>query len=79
MRIIEKAGDVSSHMLVLVDNAVDDWINLHFTSPLDDEAFIDRLCRDYANADGWDIENLDTPAVRKIMRAARQTRREALA
>lgn len=39
---------------------------------LSTQEFIDRLCDTYA--DTWDIESYDNPAVRKIMRIAREAR-----
>lgn len=73
LRMLEHANEVSAHILVLVANCVEDRFN---EGPIPEGDFIDRLCDDYGNADGWDIDNLDTPAVRKIMRHARKVRRE---
>lgn len=48
--------------------------------PMPTEEFIDRLCKDNGgNGDGpddWDIDSYDSPAARKIIRIARQKRRE---
>ncbi len=72
-RFLEKAQDVTEHMLVLVVNTVED----RFTEgPIDTDEFIDRLCDSYLIAEGWDIKDLNTPAVRKIMRHARDVQRE---
>lgn len=73
MKVLVRAADVTDHILVHVGSCVDDWFP---DGPLPEDDFIDRLCRGYGNGEGWDIENLDTPAVRKIMRHARQARRE---
>ena len=75
MKLIERADDVTTGMLTVVANCVDDYYIDSGIPPVDE--FIDRLCDEYGNADGWDIENLDTPAVRKIMRHARSSWREA--
>jgi hypothetical protein len=74
MIALSKAEDVTDHILVLVANCVEDWYPDDRSMPQDD--FIDRLCDSYGNEEGWDIEDLDTPAVRKIMRHARSVRRE---
>lgn len=73
MRLLVNADDVNAHLLVLAVNCVEDWFP-EGPIPLDD--YVDRLCHDYLNAEGFDIENLDTPAVRKIMRAAREAQRQ---
>lgn len=73
-RLITAAQDVNAHILVLVANCVEDWFPDDRPMPTDE--FIDRLCEHYGFPEGWDIEKLDTPAVRKIMRHARQTRAE---
>jgi hypothetical protein len=75
LRIIYGAHEVSDHMLTLVVNCVEDWFPAD-RGRINTEDFIDRLCENYGNADGWDIEQLDTPAVRKIMRHARTAQRE---
>lgn len=72
MKILVNANDVTDHMLVLVVNTVE-WF---MDGPMPTDDFIDRLCKDYLNGEGWDIEDLDTPAVRKIMRHARQAKRD---
>lgn len=74
LHILASAEDVSEHVLVLVADCVEDWF--HDERPMPSDEFIDCLCEGYGNADGWDIEMLDTPAVRKIMRHARHVRRE---
>jgi hypothetical protein len=71
IRLLLQAQDVTDHILVLVANCVEDRFA---EGPIPTEDFIDRLCDDYA--EGWDIEILDSPAVRKIMRHARAVRRE---
>lgn len=76
MKILKKADDVTDHMLVLVVNCMEDWFPPEEPGGLPVEDFIDRLCTDYLNLEGSDIENLDTPAARKIMRHARRVRRE---
>jgi hypothetical protein len=65
------AEDVTDEILGAVAQAVE-WFEGEATMPVED--FIDRLCGTYA--EGWDIEQLDTPAVRKIMKHARKVRRE---
>lgn len=74
-RVLFAAQDVTDHMLVLVVNCVEDRFPPD-AGPMPVEDFIDRLCDDYLNGEGWDIEKLDSPAVRKIMRHARRTRQE---
>jgi hypothetical protein len=76
MHLLTKAEDVDAHVLVLVANCVEDWFPPE--RALATEAFLDRLCNGYIDSDGWDIEQMDTPAVRKIMRHARHTRQEML-
>jgi hypothetical protein len=73
MRILTQANDVTEHILVLVANCVEDWFP-HGPMPTDD--FIDRFCECYGMDEDFDIESLDTPAVRKIMRHARAIRQE---
>jgi hypothetical protein len=68
LRILREADDVTPEIEALLPDVVD-WFD---GDPMPTEEFIDRLCKDYA--DGWDIENYDTPAVRKIMRIARRIR-----
>lgn len=74
LRVLEQAADVDDHILVLVANCVEDRFSDE--RPMSLEDFIDRLCDHYGNDEGWDIEKLDSPAVRKIMRYARQIKRE---
>lgn len=71
LRILETEADVTDDILASVDECVD-WFDDERTMPT--EEFIDRLCDSYGA--GWDIESYDNPAVRKIMRRARQIRRE---
>lgn len=71
MKVLETEDDVTPTILASVEDCVD-WFDDEPTMPL--EEFLDRLCGTYAN--GWDIESLDNPAVRKIMRHARKIRRE---
>jgi hypothetical protein len=73
-RVLSAAHEVDDHVLVLVTNCVEDRFPPDEAMPTDE--FIDRLCESYA--EGWDIEQLDTPAVRKIMRHARAIRREMI-
>jgi hypothetical protein len=68
------AEDVTAHILVLVATCVEDWFPPSRPMPLED--FIDCLCVRYGNAEGWDIESLDSLAVRRIVRHARYVRRE---
>lgn len=74
MKVLTKAESVTAHMLVLVVNCVEDWFPPG--QPMREDELIDRLCDDYLNPENWEIEKLDTPAVRKIMRHARRTRTE---
>lgn len=71
-RLLTKAEDVTPDMLEAAVGCLD-WFPDGEPMPEDD--FIDRLCRDYLNDAGWEIEQLDTPATRKIMRHARAVRR----
>lgn len=75
LHVITKAEDVTDHLLVLVVNCVEDWFPPEQGAFAEDE-FIDRLCVDYLNTEGFEIEQLDTPAVRKIIRHARRTQRD---
>jgi hypothetical protein len=52
---------------------MDDWFP---DDQIPTEDFIDRLCDNYLQAEGFDIESYDCPAVRKLMRHARQAKRE---
>jgi hypothetical protein len=71
LKILESEADVTDDILTSVDECVD-WFDDEPSMPT--EEFIDRLCTTYAV--GWDIESYDNPAVRKIMRRARQVRKE---
>jgi hypothetical protein len=71
-RLLRTAADVTPHLLTLVTDCVEGWFPP--PRPMPTEEFVDRLCGSYAN--GWDIEELDSPAVRKIMRHAHHVRRE---
>ena len=73
LRLLTQKSDVTLHIRALVANCVEDWFP---NEPLNTEDFIDRLCTHYLNDEGWDIESMDTPAVREIMREARHTKRE---
>lgn len=75
LRLLVTAGDVDEDALALVRECVDDWFPAD--TPMAQDDFIDTLCERYGNTAGWDIEQLDTPAVRKIMREARRVRRDA--
>jgi hypothetical protein len=70
--ILENGKDVSPAVLKSVEDCLDFYWG-DPTLPLED--FIDRLCTTYLNQDGIDIEEYDNPAVRKIMRHAREIRR----
>lgn len=72
--LLEAAEDVTDEMLGWVDDLVEGWYQPE-TEPLVTEDFIDDFCQKYLPAP-YDIERLDTPAVAKIMRRARQTRKE---
>lgn len=74
LQTLSAASDVSEHILTLVASCVEGWFPPG--TPLDFDEFIDRLCNDYLNDAGWDIEDLATPAVRKILRHARAVRRD---
>lgn len=73
MRVLVQANDVDAHLLTLVVSCVEDWFP---DGPLDTGDFIDRLCDNYLNAEGYDVESLMCPAANKIMRKARETKRE---
>lgn len=66
------ADDVDAEVLAAVEEAVE-WF---MDRPLNTDEFLDRLC-DSPGTTGWDIEQVDTPAVRKIMRHARAIKRDA--
>ena len=74
-QVMSSASDVEEHHLRCVEDCVESWFPPD-GSGLNEHEFIDRLCGSYLNADGWDIEDMGNPAVRKIMRHARQTRSE---
>ena len=69
-RILVEAADVTPDIEAAIDQTVD-WFE---DSPMPTAEFIDKLCDIYA--DGWDIESYDNAAVRKIMRIARDVKRE---
>jgi hypothetical protein len=71
LHVLETEADVTADILAAVEECVD-WFDEERSMPV--EAFIDRLCDAYGA--GWDIESYDNAAVRKIMRKARQIRRE---
>lgn len=75
LRLLVTAGDIDEDALALVRECVDDWFLVG--TPMAADEFIDTLCERYGNTAGWDIEQLDTPAVRVIMREARRARRDA--
>lgn len=84
LKILTTAEDVTEEILRQVESTVD-WFPEGEPMPVDD--FLDRLCRSSSSLEfnletgkeewvGWDIDNLDNPAVRKIMRHARAFRKE---
>lgn len=76
MKLLKNADDVSDHILVLVANTVEDRYPPEEPGGMPEDDFIDYLCKDQLNLEGIDIEELDTPATRKIMRHARRVRSE---
>jgi hypothetical protein len=70
--ILVTEEDVTAELLVCVEECVEGWF---MDRPLITEDFIDRLCTSYGN--DWDIENLGSPAARKVMRHARTHKKEA--
>lgn len=79
LRILRTAIDVDAGVLRAVVDCLD-WFP--DGTPMSEDDFIDRLCGTYGlqrdidgEPHGWDIEDLGTPAVRKIMRHARAVRR----
>lgn len=74
LRVLTDSAAVDASMLDLVADCVVGWFPPSRRLDVDD--FFDRLCFDYLNGVGWDIENLDSPAARKILRHARQVRRD---
>lgn len=70
MRILETAADVDEQVVEAINETLD-WFDGE--RGLNTEEFIDRLCGD---GSAFDIENYDNPATRKIMRLAREARRE---
>lgn len=70
--ILKLASEVDEAILAAVAQCAEERFPPGTTMPVDE--FIDRLCDDYAR--GWDIEEYDCPAARKIMRHARSVRRE---
>lgn len=78
-RIIRDADDVTEEMEEqAADLAASNYAD---RGRLPTEEFIDAFCRFYGGTGydpgDWDIEGYDSPAVRKIMRAARDAHREA--
>jgi len=73
--ILRTAEDVTESILSEVADCVEGW---YTDRPLSTEDFIDTLCTRHGNVNvnPWDIEQLATPAVRKIMRHARAVKRE---
>lgn len=71
-RILIEADDVTPDILAHVEDCLGFFEG---ERGLNTEEFIDRLCNTYGG-DDFDIENYDNPAVRKIMRHARETRKE---
>lgn len=71
LKIIREVEDITADVELAIQETVEWFVD----GPMPTEDFIDRLCKDYG--DGWDIEELDTPAVRKIMRIARSIKNEA--
>ena len=74
LRLLTAAIDVTPEMLEAAASTVEDWF---LTAPLRLDDFIDRLCEDHLNPAGWDIEDMTSPAVAKLIRHARRVRREA--
>ncbi len=69
LQILTDAEDVTDDILRAAEET-SEWFGPGEPMPVDE--FLNRLCD---TADGWDIESLDNPAVRKIMRHARAYRR----
>lgn len=76
-RLLEEAGDVDEEILAAIENCLD-WFPEG--EPMPTEEFIDRLCKTYGSPSfdkpGFDLDQYDNPAARKIMREARRMRRE---
>ena len=77
-RIVKNAEDLPAGIDAMIAETVEWFLD---DSRLNTEDFIDRLCQSFGG-DGygendWDITELDSPAVRKIMREARSVHREA--
>lgn len=76
LAILYDADDVTDKVLRDAEETVD-WFDDEPSMPTTD--FIDRMCQGggyLADGTPYDIEELDSPAVRKIMRHARQVRRD---
>ena len=72
VRLIINPDQVTPAILADVEDCVS-WFD---GEPMGVEDFIDRLCRSYGQVgeDRYDIERLDSPAVKMIMRHARAVR-----
>jgi hypothetical protein len=75
LTVITSAEEVTDRVLELVAECVEGWFPPGQAGGMPEDEFIDRLCHNYLNAEGLEIENLDTPAVRRIMNHARRVRR----
>ncbi len=71
-KILETADDVTPDVEKWITFCVD-WFDSEPTMGV--QEFIDRFCETYGDGQ-FDIESYDNPAVRKIMRLAREDRRE---
>lgn len=72
MRILLNAEDVTPEM----DAQIEDCLDWFQGEPrLSTEVFIDRFAKDYGGED-WDIESYGNPAANRIMKRARQLRKE---
>lgn len=75
MKLLESIDDITPEIEESVVDCLD-WFQ--DVSGLNTEDFIDRLCDTYGGND-WDIGQYNNSAVRKIMRVAREAKREQTA
>ena len=76
VKILETAQDVTEPILRVAESVSDSWFSDE-DSPIDWEEFIDKFAdpHNHHEADAFDIENYDNPAVNKIKRHVRAYRK----
>jgi hypothetical protein len=72
VKLLQTADDVTPEIEKCIEECLD-WFDNE--ARLSTEDFIDRLCNTYGGED-FDLDSYDNEAARKIMRIARQLRKE---